>query len=398
MIMKNRKWIASTALLAALAGTIALAPMASAEPIASSLIAQDNTPAPTVAPAAAVVGVDANIPAGLTVNGSQGKPVSIATKGEKTRITVGKPGAPVVFRALTPGKVYTVSIAGKRIGTATPVATPSPAWGLTVSTTDAAGSVALSWQHQVTRPQGAVSYTVTATPRGFDARALPSLKQATATAATTTWQLDGLDPSMLYTFTVVPVNSAATGQGSTAVMNRTLADIWGKTQVAVDTAPAPAQSSTPPAPAAPAPEPAPAPAPGPSTRTIYVCPDGYVEAANLCTKTLAYTFTKVAYTYHQESYQVSVQDPPTVYAADIARSTGTLCPWGGSPNGAGDLCSIPGGTHSETRYNTVKDAAPTGYTDDGAQWAKKDSAPAGYTDNGTAWISTIAKVATTVPA
>lgn len=392
MIMKNRKWMAGIALVAVLAGTVALAPMASAEPIASSLIAQDTTPAPPVAPAAIVVGVDANIPAGLTVNGSQGKPVSIATKGEKTRSAVSKPGAPVVFRALTPGKAYTVSIAGKRIGTATPVATPSPTWGLTVSTTDTAGSVALSWQHQVTRPQGTVAYTVTATPRGFDARTLPSLKQVTATTAATNWQLDGLDPSALYTFTVVPVNSAATGQGSTAVMNRTLADIWGKTQVAVDTAPTPALSAAPPAPA---PASAPAPAPGPSTRTIYVCPAGVTESASgVCEKSMAYTYATVAYTYHAEPNYVQVQVGTTERSHPF---DGNACGWGTL---YGNTCYEYSAVY-ETRQqgtNQVKDAAPAGYTDNGSAWTKKDPMPPGYADNGTAWISTVAKVATTVPA
>jgi hypothetical protein len=158
----------------------------------------------------------------------------------------------------------------------------------------------------------------------------------------------------------------------------------------------------------PAPEPAAAPVsasaatpaapPAPTTRTIYVCPDGYVDAGTNCTDTKAYTYTLLAYTYHQEAYSVSVQDPPTVYAADKAMSTGTLCPWGGSPNAGGDLCVIPGGTHSETRYNTVKDSAPAGYTDTGSQWSKKDATPTGYLDNGSAWVKTVAKEARNVPA
>ena len=131
--------------------------------------------------------------------------------------------------------------------------------------------------------------------------------------------------------------------------------------------------------------------------------------------TLPYTYSTLAYTYHQEPYTVTVQDPGITYAADTARSQGTLCPWGGSPNSNGDLCTIPGGTHQETRYNTVKDATPTGYTDTGSEWKKRDAAPTGYTDtgsewkkldatptgyidDGTQWVKTAAKIATEVPA
>jgi hypothetical protein len=117
-----------------------------------------------------------------------------------------------------------------------------------------------------------------------------------------------------------------------------------------------------------------------------------------CTTTLPYTYSTLAYTFHQEPYTVTVQDPPTVYAADTARSQGTLCPWGGSPNAGGDLCSIAGGTHQETRYNTVKDSTPSGYTDTGTEWKKKDAAPTGYSDDGTQWVKTTAKIATEVPA
>jgi hypothetical protein len=117
-----------------------------------------------------------------------------------------------------------------------------------------------------------------------------------------------------------------------------------------------------------------------------------------CTTTLPYTYSTLAYTFHQEPYTVTVQDPPTVYAADTARSQGTLCPWGGSPNAGGDLCSIAGGTHQETRYNTVKDSTPAGYTDTGTEWKKKNAAPTGYSDDGTQWVKTTAKIATEVPA
>ena len=81
--MKNRMWIAAVAMTAGMGAAIVAAPLASATPVASSLIAQDSTPAP-LAPATVMVGVDADIPSGLTVRGSAGKPVAVQAAGERT--------------------------------------------------------------------------------------------------------------------------------------------------------------------------------------------------------------------------------------------------------------------------------------------------------------------------
>jgi hypothetical protein len=242
----------------------------------------------------------------------------------------------------------------------------------------------------------------------------------------------GLDENARYTFTVTPQVGTFTGPTSRLLMTATLKQLRGlsfadqlksvntatnasTTQSAITTAltdnvvsPA-AQASTSSASApqvqpAAAPQPAPQPAAAPAapapprTRTVYVCPDGFTEVNSICTTTLPYTYSTLAYTFHQEPYSVTVQDPPTVYAADRAQSTGTLCPWGGSPNAGGDLCSIAGGTHQETRYNTVKDTTPSGYTDTGAEWKRKNAAPIGCTDDGTQWVRATAKIATEVPA
>jgi hypothetical protein len=240
----------------------------------------------------------------------------------------------------------------------------------------------------------------------------------------------GLDENARYTFTVTPQVGQFTGPTSRLLMTATLKQLrslavaeqlkviptasssaatiasaaatdagTSSTQSTSITAAMPTTETSAPQPAA-APQPVAAPAAPapPRTRTIYVCPDGFTEVNSICTTTLPYTYTTLAYTYHQEPYTVTVQDPPTVYAADRAQSTGTLCPWGGSPNAGGDLCSIPGGTHQETRYNTVKDTTPAGFTDTGTEWKKKDAAPTGYTDNGTQWIKTTAKIAIEVPA
>ena len=389
--MKNRMWIAAVAMTAGMGAAIAAAPLASATPVANSLIAQDSTPAP-LAPATVVVGVDADIPLGLTVRGSAGKPVTVQAVGEKARTGIAaKAGAPVVFTKLTAGKAYTVSIAGKRIGTVTPVAAPSPAWGLTVSTTDTAGAVALEWKHQVTKDQGKIAYQVTATPRGMDGRSLPAQKAVMATSSATSWTLDGLDPSVLYTFSVTPANTAATGKATTAVMSRSLSEIFGTGKVASDPVPAPVVTQAPAPAAAPAPAPAPA---GPSTRTIYVCPDGYSDNAGVCEHVLAYTF-------HTETETRAYTYTWTKVGSHQEPSTGpcNYLPNPNSPTGLDIYCPPP---VTVDDYANVKDATPAGFSDTGTNWVKntqvRDAMPAGFSDNGTAWVKTAAKVAQVVPA
>jgi len=50
----------------------------------------------------------------------------------------------------------------------------------------------------------------------------------------------------------------------------------------------------------------------------------------------------------------------------------------------------------------VKDAAPSGWTDNGSAYEreveKKDATPAGWSDNGSEWIRTAAKIEKVIPA
>ena len=308
------------------------------------------------------------------------------------------------------------------------------------------GTAVLSWASPRTRTK----FTVLAAPvkRPSATRMLKATNSALAS-------FTGLDENARYVFTVTPQVGTFTGPTSRLLMTATLKQlrslsVAGHVQTisapasttssnasavtltanaattsaattAAANAPSPAQQQAAPQ-SAPQPAAAPAAPATPRTRTVYVCPDGFTEVSGTCTttlpytySTLAYTYSTLAYTYHQEPYTVTVQDPGITYAADTARSQGTLCPWGGSPNANGDLCSIAGGTHQETRYNTVKDttpsgytdtgsewkkrdATPAGYTDTGSEWKKKDAAPAGFTDDGTQWVKTTAKIATEVPA
>ncbi|MDO8731948.1 MAG: fibronectin type III domain-containing protein [Actinomycetota bacterium] len=390
----NRK--ATLAITTLAAGTLIYAPAAFADPVASSVIAQDPTPAPTVAPDATVIGVDANIVGGLTVTGAAGKPVTVTAKGQAPRMATAGPGAPVVFRKLSTGVPYAVAIAGRTIGIATPLAAPGAAFGLTVSTTTTPGSVQLDWQHQTARSEGKVSYTITATPTGTQLRTAAEVAPVRAIANVTSATLTGLNPDTLYTFTVTPTNTAATGQASSATMTRTLADLSAANKPAAVAIPLPKAADP-----APAPAPASAPTPaGPTTRTIYVCPTGFTDAGSLCNKTQTYTFHSVTttspYSYHQQFVQTGSHtdysaspNGGTYYAQDA---------WNGNDGSpAGYYAVIPDGY-----YATVKDAPPTGYTDNGSAYSKtelvKDTAPVGYSDNGTAWITTAAKVAQEVPA
>jgi hypothetical protein len=387
----------STTLATLTAAILAAAPAQAtpSDPAASSVIAADATSAPSARPAAArVVGVDADIPNGLTITGAQGKPVTLTAKGQKARTAIGRDGAPVVFTRLTPGRAYTVYVGGTKVGTARPVAIPSRAWGLTVSTTNTPGAVQLTWKHVGSTGQGRVSYVVTATPRGTDGLPLPDGNVVTITVTGTAAQLTGLDPHQLYTFTVAAQNSAGHGEASTAVMSRTLGDIFGTGDIAAD--PAPAPKATPVVPSTPAPAPAPAPA-GPSTKTIYVCPTGFVDAGDACTDTKPYTFHTETVTQTFTFHTVTTGPAPLLDSYETAVSA---CP-------ASYNLEDYGWVKYCRRYGTapttqVKDATPAGYTDNGTAWVKdvqvKDSAPVGYADSGTAWVKTVGKTATTVPA
>lgn len=381
-----------------LALAAAVAVPATAAPLEGAVIAEDTTPAPTVAPDATLVGVDANVVGGLTVRGHQGKPVTVSTKGEKPRTAVARASSPAVFRNLTAGKSYAVSIGGQRIGTATPVSKPGAAYGLKVATTSTPDGVRLTWSQQAKRSAGKVTYQVTATPDGVNQRSGKTVAPMSLTSSVTQAEITGLDPNTLYTFTITPTNTAASGRASSASMTKTLAELTG-TEVTADVTPVPEV----PAPTPPTPAPAPAPAPGgggapapsaPSTRTIYVCPDGFSEIAGQCQTTRPYTF-------HTETQRQSYTYTWTK-TGTRRNTTNEVCnylPNPSSPTGLDIYCT---GAYDEDVYSNVKDATPAGWTDNGSAWVKdvqvKDAAPAGYSDNGSEWVKTADKVAQVVPA
>lgn len=375
--------------LAAIATALTLAlslPLASGTAIApvgayaNEVIAQDLTNRSSIA-------ATPNAPNSLVITAAPGVSLKIKAAGSKTRsVTTSKKGTAVV-RKLIAGRNYTISSGSDSI-TAMPVIPVTPASGLRVATTDTPGNVELTWKHTGSPTQGVVKYQVAAEP--MNNKGVPVTAETTQQSLV----LVGLDLATRYQFTVTPVNALGSGTPTSAIMAKTLGDITEKT-VVEQPQPEPSPKPT----LAANPQPAPSPAPViPSTRTIYVCPEGFTEAGNLCEQITPYTYTTTNYTFHTETYTVTVEKPGAAYAADTAQSTGTPCPWGGTLNSAGDLCLMPSTLETETRTREVKDNTPAGYTDNGTAWVKKNEIPAGYTDNGTAWVKITAKEARVVPA
>lgn len=380
---------------AAMLATLTAAPAAAvdARPANGVVIAADATAEPAMK-AAAIVGVDANLPRGLTVSGHAGKPITLTTTGAKARIVKPTGSNPVAITGLIAGKAYRVSINGKTIGTATPLAVPAATTKLTVATTSTTGAVKLTWTHLPAKDQGAVEFVATATPIGvLTAKSAPTPLEVTSRERTAV--IDGLDTDTLYEFSVVAKNTAASGKASTATMTKPLSALVADTKPTTPLTPAPAPVSTPAA----APAPSSPPNAGssqpatPVMRTEYYCTDGYTLNGQDCTKTLAYTYSTETQSYTYTWTAVGshqVVHPPTHC---------DYLPNPNSPTGL-DIYCYGGWTETVTDYANVKDSTPSGWTDNGSTWTRqvKDQAPSGYSDNGTAWVKTIAALTRQVPA
>jgi hypothetical protein len=324
----------------------------------------------------------ADRPAAITVTDHGGAPVTLTAKGEKVR-TASKPvGQAATFSGLTLGKPYTVKVGGEFVGVVTPVTTPGAASRLVVSATELPGEVTLAWKQAMRPNTGALTYRVTASS--------PDLTPIEATVSNG-GTLSGLATDARYTFTVTPLSSAGAGKAARATMVKSLRELGAPS--ADSTAPLPPKkvASNDPGSETPTPatsQPTPTQPSTPRTRTIWVCPDGYSPAGDVCQKTAAYTYSTLSYTYHP------VTRTWTETVIDGAEPMGDT--W--RPGCADGWCITA--SHQETRSETtmVKDATPSGYTDTGSNWSKKDNPPAGYTDDGSQWVTTAAKIATEVPA
>lgn len=417
--------IASTAV--ASLGFLAVAPAAHA---AQPTQAQAIKAIPTVA-------VNATTPGALVVAGHRGLPVTVWTKGAKAQTK--RPTAAnkaVSFTGLLQGRKYDVYVGdAKSVSVFTAKSGQQPASTTTASISATPGqldnSMALAWN--IPLPKGVaaskVTYTITATKPGASAMQLTRTGASQAT-------LTDLDPSGRYAFTVV----AKLPDGSTRTAKTAMVDtVAGAHQrkdasavtpavIAVEPAKSTTTDSAKSAPAAnsgqtssgannspapapgPNPTPAPTPKPDPSkTKTIYVCPDGAVEANGGCEIRQDYTFRTVTstlpYTYHSDV----VSSLPYKYTTfpgicGLERVDGSCAQWVEEPRTEKD--APPSGYtdngSSYVKVDLVKDAPPAGFYDNGSNYEKviqeKNDTPAGYTDNGTQWVKTVAKVAKEVPA
>lgn len=303
-----------------------------------------------------------------------------------------------IITSLTPGVTYSV-LTTDAMTRVTALGRPGEARALTVTTTERADEVRLTWNYTAPRGSGAKPlFRVEARP---DNPAVPTLVDQVARTSVT---MSGLDPDLRYTFRVTPFNELGDGVATSARMTRSLAQINGRS-VVLEAPVLPSgqtgQATTAPT-AAPSPEAAPAPAlspgssPGPTaasptpsaprTRTIYVCPDGFSESGTSCRKTSPYTFATRSYTY---TYGKTGTETFTDTCSSGYTDEHGQFHWVEQPHPCQRTRDV---------FGNVKDTTPTGWTDTGSNWSKKDDAPAGWSDDGSQYVQTAEKIAREVPA
>lgn len=117
-----------------------------------------------------------------------------------------------------------------------------------------------------------------------------------------------------------------------------------------------------------------------------MCPDGFAESGNSCTKASPYTYSTRAYTY---TYGKTGTETYTDTCSSGSTDQDGQFHWVEQPHPC---------TRTRDVYGNVKDATPTGWSDTGSNWSKKDDAPAGWSDDGSQYVQTADKVAREVPA
>jgi hypothetical protein len=345
-------------------------------------------------------------PNSITVIGHGGQPITVWTKGTQPITKKPTNSGPVTFTGLKAGQAYAVYVGATQASVVRTLTAAGVASAVTVQAGPIDSSIDVSWD--IVLPSGtkasSVSYLIEAT----SPTASPVSMKVTGTDHAL---ITGLNPDAKYTFTVTPMLGATKGTPASATMIVTVAEAFAlakdeaagnadpAAKPAVPIAPvtpvAPTAPSAPEAPASPA-TPAPGPA-APSTKTIYVCPDGFSEAgSDLCERTLAYSYTTSAYTYHAEANYVTVQTGTRTETVPGSSATG--CTNGGTLYGDTCYATYPVYETQQQGTKQVKDAGPAGYTDNGSAWQQRNAMPAGYADNGSAWVQTAAKVAKVVPA
>jgi hypothetical protein len=345
-------------------------------------------------------------PNSITVIGHGGQPITVWTKGAQPITKKPTNSGPVTFTGLKAGQAYAVYVGATQASVVRTLTAAGVASAVTVQAGPIDSSIDVSWD--IVLPSGtkasSVSYLIEAT----SPTASPVSMKVTGTDHAL---ITGLNPDAKYTFTVTPMLGATKGTPASATMIVTVAEAFALAKdeaagnadpaakpaapIAPVTPVAPTAPSAPEAPASPA-TPSPGPA-APSTKTIYVCPDGFSEAgSDLCERTLAYSYTTSAYTYHAEANYVTVQTGTRTETVPGSSATG--CTNGGTLYGDTCYATYPVYETQQQGTKQVKDAGPAGYTDNGSAWQQRNAMPAGYADNGSAWVQTAAKVAKVVPA
>ena len=369
-------------------------------------------------------------PRAVTVTTSPNTRVTVKAPRSKTRSAKTNAKGLATFTKLKAGKKYTVTADGES-ATVVPVLKVGRARDLTIMTTSEPGTITATWAHVASKARGGltVGYTLTATPVRVAVGVTtgvavgdPDVPSISVETSSTEAVLRGLDPTVLYSFTVTPHNLLGEGRASAARMDQSLAEISGVAVPATEEAPDDTEkeklpvetpeASPPPARPAPDPRPSPpaAPAPQPTlaskpqTRTVWVCPDTFTDIDGVCTQSMGYTFHDETqtqdYTYTsnrrlEQCYGDGCSGSEYVNSGtnwDGTCSQGTLhdgrCHWWTTG-------------HKWVTYQ-VKDAPPLGWHDDGSQYATevevRDETPTGWSDNGSEWIRTTAKVEKVVSA
>ena len=359
-------------------------------PSTGVVIAQDTTLGPIATPIA---------PRAIQIQSRPGDLITLTTAGEEPRQVRADDAGSARVTKLTAGAAYTVTSTDGST-TVTPLLGAGRARNLQVTTTDAIDSVTLTWQHAATPARGTVGYRVKATPIDEGTAPIaPIVDEVTSTTA----KLAGLNPQVRYSFSVTPFNALGDGKPSIALMNRSLSALSAPSAITepaatpelVPTTPATPQqgSAAAPAPAsAPATgpsasSPAPAAAPArPSTRTVYVCPDGFADQGGTCMKTMGYTYQTQGYTYTRGKTGTE-----QIRATCFSEYT--------DPEGVTRYLVAPHEcTITRDVFGDIKNPTPAGWEDTGSNWRKKDDAPAGWSDDGSQWVQTTDKIALVIPA
>ena len=346
-------------------------------------------------------------PRAIDITAAPGTLIRIHGAGQKTRTVRTDRDGHATVKKLTAGKTYRVRTADSST-TVTPIIKAGAVRYLRVTATGDLDTVRLTWRHKAINSRGgaAIAYTVTAEPVASIDAAIDPVGTSDSEAsliveevATTEAFLVGLDPNVRYRFRVAAHNALGHGRSSTAVMDRSLSDIDGwRSPVAEQPAESPLPPTDVPPTTPPATRPATPPTPmstpwtapvrvaKPTTKTIYVCPDGFADDNGVCTRTMAYTHQTQEYTYTYK--KIGTETYIDTCASGYTDETGQFH-WVQQPHAC---------TKTRDVMGDVKDSTPPGWEDTGSLWRKKDATPQGWADDGSQWLQTTGKVATVVPA